>query len=108
MPGANRHRRENAQRHLSKSTTERIQKSIISKMFGADGLTSEIDEVVLEAKSEQILNTIIEEAPDFSTYFTIIFTHNMCYCGFFYFKMIYYAAINAILIASVLYTVCHL
>ena len=75
MPGVNlltchRHLRENAQRHVSKSTTERIQKSIISKMFGADGLTSEIDEVVLEAKSEQILNTIREEAPDFSTYFT--------------------------------------
>ena len=78
-------------------------------MFGADGLTSEIDEVVLEAKSEQILNTIREEVPDFLTYFTIIFTHNMCYCVFFYIiKMIYYAAINAILIASVLYTVCHL
>ena len=56
MPGANlltchRHLRENAQRHLSKSTTKRIKKSV-SKMFGADGLTSEIDVVVLEAKSE--------------------------------------------------------
>ena len=60
----------NGQRHLSKSTKEQIQKSIISNMFGADGLTSEIDEVVLEGKSEQILNTIREEAPDFSTYFT--------------------------------------
>ena len=39
----------------------------------------------------------------------IIFTHNMCYCFFFsIIKIIYYAAINAILIASVLYTVCHL
>ena len=36
-------------------------------------------------------------------------THIMCYCVFFnIIKIIYYAAINAILIASVLYTVCHL
>ena len=39
-------------------------------MSVADGLTAEIDEIVLEAKSEQILNTIREEAPDLSTYFT--------------------------------------
>ena len=38
----------------------------------------------------------------------IIFTNNVLLCFFYIIKIIYCAAINAILIASVLYTVCHL